>query len=141
MSDAPLVATPVYGLRTWIVSGERPDERLAGSYRGAPWPAGGAWLEASCLSAEGHSAPAPECGCGVHACVASAPAGGAADPRRPARSTRHCRGPRQSNIRANLLRVAAAIVVAALLVVLGLVVTDPPGERTLNGRSGEVPSR
>jgi hypothetical protein len=67
MSDAPLVATPVYGLRTWTVSGERPDERLAGPYRDAPWPAGGAWLEASCPSAEGHSAPAPGCGCGVHA--------------------------------------------------------------------------
>ena len=47
MSDTPLVATPVYGLRTWTVIGERPDERLAGTYRDAtPWPAGGAWLEA-----------------------------------------------------------------------------------------------
>jgi hypothetical protein len=67
VNDAPLVATPVYGLRTWTVSGERPDERLAGPYRDAPWPAGGAWLEASCPSAAGHSAPAPGCGCGVHA--------------------------------------------------------------------------
>jgi hypothetical protein len=222
MSDAPLVATPVYGLRTWTVSGERPDERLAGSYRCAPWPAGGAWLEASCPSAEGHSAPAPGCGCGVHAwhprpraarrilagrrevpgiveargaievhedgfraerarpyALVLAPgrnaglvhrlgeayhvpvveAGGADDVLGwchenglglAAPVVAELLGPneldarrraRQSNTRANLLRLAAAIVVAALLVVLGLVVTDPPGERTLKGRSGEVPSR
>jgi hypothetical protein len=67
VNDAPLVAAPVYGLRTWTVSGERPDERLSGPYRDAPWPAAGAWLEASCPSAKGHSAPAPGCGCGVHA--------------------------------------------------------------------------
>src|SRR5688500_16594146 len=66
MRETPLVPTPVYGLRTWTVSGERPDERLAGAYRNAPpWPAGGAWLEAVCP--EGHSAPAPQCSCGVHA--------------------------------------------------------------------------
>lgn len=68
MRDTPLVPTPVYGLRTWTVRGERPDERLAGAYRdAAPWPAGGAWLEASCPGPEGHSAPAPQCSCGVHA--------------------------------------------------------------------------
>jgi hypothetical protein len=65
MRDTPLVPTPVYGLRTWTVIGERPDERLAGAYRdAAPWPTGGAWLEAVC--AEGHSAPGPQCSCGVH---------------------------------------------------------------------------
>jgi hypothetical protein len=37
------------------------------------------------------------------------------------------------------LRVALALVIAALLVVAGLnVVADPPGERTLYGRAGEV---
>jgi hypothetical protein len=68
MSDTPLVPTPVYGLRTWTVRGDRPDERLAGAFRDAPpWPAGGAWLEASCSGPEGHAAPAPGCSCGVHA--------------------------------------------------------------------------
>jgi hypothetical protein len=41
--------------------------------------------------------------------------------------------------RTNALRVALAVVVSLLLVALGLVVaTDPPGERTLYGRTGEV---
>jgi hypothetical protein len=223
MSDAPLVPSPVYGLRTWRVRGERPDERLAGVYRdAAPWPAGGAWLEASCSGAEGHSAPAPQCSCGVHAwhprrraarrilasrrevpgiveaCGAievhedgfraerarpyalllapgrnaalahrlgeayQVPVVEAADPddvlgwcrehglglgepvvadllgadeleaRRRARKTR---------VRANALRISVAVVVAALLVVVGLVATDPPGDRTLQGRAGEVRPR
>jgi hypothetical protein len=65
VTGAPLVATPVYGLRTWTIGGERPEERLAGPHRDTPWPVGGAWLEASC--ATGHSAPAPGCDCGIHA--------------------------------------------------------------------------
>jgi hypothetical protein len=41
--------------------------------------------------------------------------------------------------RIDALRVAAAVVISALLVALGLAVaTDPPGERTLYGRTGEV---
>jgi hypothetical protein len=41
--------------------------------------------------------------------------------------------------RTDALRVAIAVVVSLLLVALGLVVlTDPPGERTLYGRTGEV---
>ena len=37
------------------------------------------------------------------------------------------------------LRFAAAIAVALLLVVIGLqVATDPPGDRVLNGRTGEI---
>jgi hypothetical protein len=41
--------------------------------------------------------------------------------------------------RGDLLRVAAAVLISALLVVLGLALaTDPPGERTLYGRAGEV---
>ena len=68
MRDTPVVPTPVYGLRTWTVTGEGPDERLAGAYRdAAPWPAGGDWLEAECTGTEGHKAPAPQCSCGVHA--------------------------------------------------------------------------
>jgi hypothetical protein len=222
VSDAPLVATPVYGLRTWTVSGERPDERLAGSYRDAPWPAGGAWLEASCPSAEGHSAPAPGCGCGVHAwhprpraarrilagrreIPGIVEASGAIEvhedgfraewarpyalllaPGRNAALIHRlgaayhvpivdvggadavlawCRahglglsapvvaellGPdeldarrrtRRARVRANAFRLAAAVVIAALLVVLGLVATDSPGERVLSGRAGEVRTR
>jgi hypothetical protein len=222
VSDAPLVATPVYGLRTWTVSGERPDERLAGSYRDAPWPAGGAWLDASCPGAEGHRAPAPRCGCGIHAwhprpraarrilagrreipgiveargaievhedgfraerarpyALLLAPGRNAALMHRLG-ETYHvpivdaggadevldwCRaqglglsppvvaellGPdvldarrraRHAKVRANAFRLAAVVVVAALIVVLGLVATDSPGDRVLSGRAGEVRSR
>jgi hypothetical protein len=222
MSDAPLVTTPVYGLRTWTVSGERPDERLAGPHRDAPWPAGGAWLEAACPSAEGHSAPAPGCDCGVHAwhprpraarrilagrrevpgiveargaievhedgfraerarpyALLLAPGRNAALVHRLADAygvpvveaadadavlgwcsehelglaapvVAELLGPdefdarrraRRAKVRANAFRLAAAVVVAALLVVLGLVATDPPGERVLSGRAGEVRTR
>jgi hypothetical protein len=48
---------------------------------------------------------------------------------------------RHAQVRGNALRLAAAIVVAALLVVLGLIATDSPGDRTLNGRAGEVRPR
>jgi hypothetical protein len=223
MSDAPLVATPVYGLRTWTVNGDHGDERLAGTYRDAPWPAGGAWFEASCRSPEGHRAPAPGCGCGVHAwhprprtarrilavrrevpgiveargaievhedgfraerarpyALLLAPgrnaglvhrlaeayhvpvveAGGAdavlgwcsahglglaepvvADLLGPGELEARRRA-RHAEVRANALRLAAAIVVAALLVVLGLLVaTDPTPGRVLHGRTGEIHTR
>ena len=221
MSDSLLVPTPVYGLRTWTVRGERPNERLAGAYRdAAPWPDGGAWLEASC--GEGHDAPAPECSCGIHAWHPRARAarrilaarrevpgvveasgaievhedGFRAERARPyalllapGRNAtlayrlgeaykvpvveaagadevlRWCRehglglaapvvaellGPgeldarrraRQAKMRSNALRVAVALVIAALLLVLGLVATDPPGDRPLNGRAGEIRTR
>jgi hypothetical protein len=222
MSGAPLVPTPVYGLRTWTVSGERPDERLAGIYRNAPWPPGGAWLEASCTSAEGHSAPAPGCGCGVHAwhprpraarrilaarreipgiveasgaievhedgfraerarpyALVLAPGRNAALVHRLADAhgvpvvvaadadavLRWCsehglglaapvvadllgadeldarRRTRRAKARANAFRIAAAVLVAGLLLVLGLVATDPPGDRVLSGRAGEIRTR
>jgi hypothetical protein len=42
-------------------------------------------------------------------------------------------------MRADALRVTAAVLTAALLCLLGLtVLTDPPGERVLHGRSGEI---
>jgi hypothetical protein len=222
VSDAPLVAAPVYGLRTWTVSGERPHERLAGPYRDAPWPAGGSWLEASCPTAKGHSAPAPGCDCGVHAWHPRARAarrilagrreipgiveargaievhedGFRAERARPyalllapgrnaalldrlaetygvpvvetadadavlawsserglglappvvaellgADELEARRRTRRARVRANAFRLAAAIVVAALLVVLGVVATDPPGDRDLNGRAGKVNTR
>ncbi|MGH2824346.1 MAG: hypothetical protein ACRDLY_15285 [Thermoleophilaceae bacterium] len=222
MSDAPLVATPVYGLRTWTVSGEYGDERLAGTYRDAPWPAGGAWLQASCPSPDGHHAPAPGCSCGVHAwhprpraarrILASrrevpgiVEARGAIEVHEdgfraerarpyalllaPGRNARvvhrlgeayhvpvvEAGGPdavldwcsahglgldepvvaellgpgelaarrrtRHAKVRADALRLAVAIAIAGLLVVLGQVATDPPGERVLQGRAGEIHTR
>ena len=221
MSDAPLVSTPVYGLRTWRVRGERPDERLAGAYRdAAAWPTGGVWLEATC--SKGHSAPAPGCNCGIHAwhprlraarrvlaarrevpgvveasgaievhdegfraerarpyALLLAPGRNAALVRRlgqtyevPVVETANAdevlawcrehglgldpavvadllgadeveaqRRARKVKVRSNVLRITAAVVVAAVLVVLGLVATDPPGDRTLSGRAGEVGTR
>jgi hypothetical protein len=221
MNGALLVATPVYGLRTWGVRGERPDERLTGAYReGSPWPAGGGWLEASCP--KGHSAPAAGCDCGAHAwhprpraarrilaarrevpgvveasgaievheggfraerarpyALLLAPGRNAALVRRLARTYQvpvveaadadevlawsrerglgldetvvadllgaeemeAQRRARSLKVRSNALRVAAAVAIAALLVVLGLIATDPPGDRSLSGRAGEVRMR
>jgi hypothetical protein len=65
MTADPLVPGPVYGLRTWTVTGEAGSERLAGPQRGAVWPIDGEWFAAACSS--GHPAPAPDCGCGAHA--------------------------------------------------------------------------
>jgi hypothetical protein len=46
---------------------------------------------------------------------------------------------RRQKMRADALRVAAAVLAAALLCLLGLtVLADPPGERVLHGRSGEI---
>jgi len=55
--------------------------------------------------------------------------GPAAERRRQSRSRR---------ARADALRVAVALAVVVALLVLGLVATDSPGDRTLNGRAGEV---
>ncbi len=46
---------------------------------------------------------------------------------------------RRAKFRHDFLRVAAALMVTALLVVLGLqLAVDPPGDRTLFGRTGEI---
>jgi hypothetical protein len=221
MSETPLVPSPVYGLRTWRVWGERPDERLAGAYRdAAPWPTGGAWLDASCT--EAHSAPAPNCSCGIHGwhprrraakrvlasrrevpgvveasgaievheggfraerarpyALLVAPGRNAALAHRLGEAysvqvveaadadavlgwcSEHGLGldapvvadllgtdeidaqrrARKREVRAGALRIAAALVVAVVLVVIGLLATDSPGDRTLNGRAGEVRTR
>jgi hypothetical protein len=221
VNDASLIATPVYGLRTWTVSGEPGDERLAGPQRGSPWPGAGAWLEASCPSAEGHPAPAPGCDCGIHAwhprpsaarrifasrrevpgvveavgaievhedgfraerarpyALVLAPGRNAGLVHRladaydvpvvdggPDDVLRWCserglglappvvagllgadeldaqRRARRAAGRANLLRLAAASVIAGVMVAVGLLVTDDPGDRTLSGRAGEVRQR
>lgn len=65
MSDAPLVPSPVYGIRAWTIVGETGGERLAGPHRSVSWPTAGAWLESTCEL--GHDSPAPDCTCGIHA--------------------------------------------------------------------------
>ena len=46
---------------------------------------------------------------------------------------------RRRRYRSSALRVALALTIAALMVVAGLnVIADPPGDRTLHGRTGEV---
>jgi hypothetical protein len=222
VSSDPLLATPVYGLRTWTVTGPPRDERLAGPQRRAPWPVAGAWLEASCPNVEGHAAPAPGCDCGIHAwhprpraarrifstrreMPGVVEASGAIEvheegfraerarpyalflaPGRNARLAHRLaevyevpvvevggaddvlqwcserglglaqtvvadllgvdelaarRRARRTAGRANVLRIAAAIVIAVLLVLVGLIATDDPGDRTLSGRAGEVNPR
>ena len=67
MSEPPLVPGPIYGLRTWGVAGERGEERLTGPQLHAPWPPGGAMLEATCDVRPRHEPPGPDCDCGLHA--------------------------------------------------------------------------
>ena len=65
MSDVPLVAGPVYGLRTWVVVGKPGEERLAGPHSGTRWPDGAGWLEATCATDPAHNAPEHDCICDV----------------------------------------------------------------------------
>jgi hypothetical protein len=67
VSETPMVPGPVYGLRTWVIAGERGAERLAGPQSGVPWPEGGTWLRAACARDGAHRAPEHDCVCGVHA--------------------------------------------------------------------------
>ncbi len=67
MAEPPLVAGPLYGLRTWAVVGPPGEERLAGPERGTPWPDGGEWLWATCERDARHVAPEHDCVCGIHA--------------------------------------------------------------------------
>jgi hypothetical protein len=218
VTDAPLVAGSLFGLRTWRVVADDGGEALVGPLYKAPWPAGGEWLHASC--ANHHRAPDAACDCGLHAwhprlrsardvmavrgtvpgvleaqgpvevhedgfrAQRGRPYALVAMPGRNARLVRrlaarydaavveasrpeellaYCRerrlgldeqvvaellgigDPRERRraklrkSRIDVLRVAAAVVISALLVALGLAVaTDPPGERTLHGRTGEV---
>jgi hypothetical protein len=220
VSDTPLVATPLYGLRTWTVVGKNGTERLAGPHQGMMWPPGGAWLEATCAQSSGHHPPTQGCDCGLHAWHPSrrsarrvlasrreipgiAEASGAIEvhedgfraerarpyalvlvPGRNASLMRRlaeaygaqvveaegadavlafCRerglgldessvaqllGPataeesrraRRGRARADALRLAAALALVALLVVVGLrVATDRSGDRVLHGRTGEI---
>ena len=56
----------------------------------------------------------------------------------PASAERY-RGARRERMRAAALRLAAVVALSVLLVVAGLALApDPPGERVLKGRAGEV---
>jgi hypothetical protein len=67
VSNAPLVPGPIYGLRTWTVSGEPGHERLTGPHRTTPWPDAGALLDAECSVTPAHAPPHATCECGLHA--------------------------------------------------------------------------
>jgi hypothetical protein len=67
MDDAPLIPSPLFGLRTWRVVADENGDRLTAAHRGTPWPAGGAWLSAECGVTPEHDAPAAGCLCGIHA--------------------------------------------------------------------------
>ena len=218
MTDAPLVAGSLFGLRTWRVVAADGGEALVGPLYDAPWPTGGKWLRASCDG--GHLAPDPECECGLHAWhpgqksardvmavrgmvpgvleaqgpvevhedgfraergrpyalvampgrnaelvrrVAERYGAAVIDAARPEQLLAYCRQhglgmdervvaallgipdpaerrrAKLRKTRGDVMRVAALVVISVLLVVLGLaLITDPPGERTLYGRTGEV---
>jgi hypothetical protein len=67
VTNPPLVPGPIYGLRTWTVSGEPGHERLTGPHRTTPWPDGGALLDAECSATPAHAPPHATCECGLHA--------------------------------------------------------------------------
>jgi hypothetical protein len=214
VSDTPLFADPLYGLRFWRVTADEGGELLAGPHQGTHWPPGGEWLTAWCPT--GHCAPAAGCDCGAHAwhprsntvrdvlgsrgtVPGIVEAQGAIevheDGIRAARARPHAliltpgsnqalirrladrydtsvvevRGPRallaycrehdigmgedvvaqllgvnpterrRARFRRDALRVAVALVISALLFVLGArLAVDPPGDRTLFGRTGEI---
>ena len=56
----------------------------------------------------------------------------------PATAERYRREKRRT-VRRDVLRLGAAVAVVALLVVAGLhFVADPPGDRVIHGRTGEI---
>jgi hypothetical protein len=65
VTETPLFADPLFGLRYWRVSVDDRGEWLTAPYQDTPWPPGREWLHATCPS--GHGAPAPACDCGAHA--------------------------------------------------------------------------
>jgi hypothetical protein len=67
MDDAPLIPSPLFGLRTWRVVADDDGDLLTAAHRGTHWPAGGAWLRAECGTTPDHDAPAAGCHCGIHA--------------------------------------------------------------------------
>jgi hypothetical protein len=71
VSEPPLFAGSILGLRTWSVRIARDgDLRLCASFGDALWESGGRWTEALCLSgphAAGDPVPSASCSCGLYA--------------------------------------------------------------------------
>jgi hypothetical protein len=65
VTDTPLFAEPLFGLRRWRVTVDEDGEWLAAPHQNTRWPPGGRWLHAKCSL--GHGAPHAGCDCGVHA--------------------------------------------------------------------------
>jgi hypothetical protein len=65
VTETPLFADTLFGLRFWRVIADDRGEWLAAPHHNTPWPPGGQWLHAKCPV--GHEAPAPGCDCGAHA--------------------------------------------------------------------------
>jgi hypothetical protein len=65
VTETPLFAAPLFGLRFWRVTADDCGEWLSAPHQNMRWPPGGQWLEATCQF--GHGAPAPGCDCGAHA--------------------------------------------------------------------------
>ena len=64
MTDTPLFADALFGLRYWRVTVDDGVEWLAAPHQNTRWPPGGQWLQAKCPM--GHDAPAAGCDCGAH---------------------------------------------------------------------------
>jgi hypothetical protein len=132
-SDAPLLAGPLYGLRTWRIVRDDGGERLSAPLRGTPWLLDDRWVQATCE--HGHTAPGAGCVCGIHAwhprpafarrvlsCRFELPgiveADGAVEVHEDGfRAERHRAKARRR--RDDALKVALAVAVLALLVVAG----------------------
>jgi hypothetical protein len=65
VTDTPLFADPLFGLRFWRVTVDHRGEWLSAPHQQTLWPPGGQWLHAKCPT--GHGAPAAGCDCGAHA--------------------------------------------------------------------------
>jgi hypothetical protein len=65
VTETPLFADSLYGLRSWRVVADDRGEWLAAPHQNTRWPPGGQWLQAKCPL--GHGAPAAGCDCGIHA--------------------------------------------------------------------------
>jgi hypothetical protein len=65
VTETPLFAGPLFGLRFWRVIADERGEWLSAPHQNTRWPPGGQWLQATC--AIGHDAPAAGCDCGAHA--------------------------------------------------------------------------
>jgi hypothetical protein len=65
VTETPLFADPLFGLRYWRVTEDEGGEWLTAPHQNTRWPTGGEWLPATCP--HDHDAPAPGCDCGIHA--------------------------------------------------------------------------